>query len=429
MPLPDSILLHPIERPKKTSIGIPGSKSITNRALVLAAISEETTTLKGALWSEDTQVMVECLERLGVDILILPEASDDANRRIRVRGTGGRIRPGGTLQEPLELFVGNAGTAARFILALVCLGQGFYRISGEERMHQRPQQELVAALRALGYLIETGTDRLPAMVQGQGPKPGAACVVSTEESSQFASALWLAAEPGGWDIKMHEEDASNVPYVEMTRSMLQSFPKGKHSDYQIEPDASGGSYFWAIKYLMGASNPEALEYIEIPSWPRTRWQVDTAFPNFWPLPARVSRETDLGDSIMTSIIMAPWAEKPTTFTNLGRLRVQECERVRALHDELTKCGARLEESGNTLVVYPGPLHGAEIHTYNDHRIAMCFAVIASQVGGMVLQNPACVKKTFPNFFQKLGSSAPEGLGMKICDAASGNPLQAGDLIA
>ena len=137
-----------------------------------------------------------------------------------------------------------------------------------------------------------------------------------------------------------------------------------------------------------------------------------------------SRRTDLADSIMTAIVLAPFAATPTQFTDLGRLRVQECERVKALHTELAKCGARVEESGDTLTVYPGPLHGAEIETYNDHRVAMCFGMLGLSVSGLRLRKPACVRKTFPNFFAKLA-----GIGATVTDARTGRPLSGDDLLA
>ena len=143
----------------------------------------------------------------------------------------------------------------------------------------------------------------------------------------------------------------------------------------------------------------------------------------------VSRARDLGDSIMTAIVLAPFARGPVRFTDLGRLRVQECERVQALRVELTKCGGRVEEVGDTLLVTPGPLHGAEIETYDDHRMAMCFAVLALRVSGMKILNPACVRKTFPNFFQKLAANPPNGLGVEIRDATTGMRLQPEELVA
>ena len=165
MPLPDLIEIVPLTAPVTAEITVPGSKSITNRALILAALAEGTTTLRGALWSEDTQVMTECLTQLGFEVRVEPDPAEDCNRTITVKGLGGAIPRAGTLEKPLELFVGNAGTAARFLAAMVCLGHGVYRLSGIPRMHERPQAALFHALRELGYRIDATNDKLPAYEQ------------------------------------------------------------------------------------------------------------------------------------------------------------------------------------------------------------------------------------------------------------------------
>src|SRR4030095_5638402 len=145
MPLPDLIEIEPLAQPVAANVRAPGSKSITNRALALAALSDKTITLTGALWSEDTQVMIDCLGRLGFELKVEPDPEERSNRTIRIHGAGGQIPKAGSRPDPLELFVGNAGTAARFLSAMVCLGRGFYRLSGVERMHQRPQAALFRA--------------------------------------------------------------------------------------------------------------------------------------------------------------------------------------------------------------------------------------------------------------------------------------------
>ena len=161
-------------------------------------------------------------------------------------------------------------------------------------------------------------------------------------------------------------------------------------------------------------------------WPASGWQIDARFKDLaGPV---ISRQTQLGDSIMTAIVLAPLAGGTRTFTDLGRLRLQECERVAALRTELTKCGARVVEQGDTLTVSPSELHGAEIETYQDHRMAMCFAILGLKVPGIKIKNPACVKKTFPNFFQKLAAPPPRGLGVAIRDAAR-RPLALDELFA
>jgi 3-phosphoshikimate 1-carboxyvinyltransferase len=419
MPLPDLIEIVPPAQPLKAEVTVPGSKSITNRALILAALSEGETVLRGALWSEDTEIMVDCLQDLGFMINVAADPREPCNRTITVYGQGGAIPPGGTETAPVDLFVGNAGTVARFFAALLCLGDGVYRLHGAPRMHERPQAALFAALRELGCRIDARDDRLPAAVHGQKRVAGSGtghCSVSVAESSQFASALLLVAGVAGWQVKVVGANADELPYVEMTRAMVKSFPRGG-GDIQIEPDASSGSYFWTTPG------------VRVAHWPESGWQIDARFPAFLPLPPRISRRTDLGDSIMTAIVLAPLASQPVEFTDLGRLRVQECERVVALRTELARCGARVVEDGDTLTVYPSELHGAEVETYNDHRMAMSFATLALKVPGIRLRNPACVRKTFPNFFQKLAAPAPFGLGVGILDANGGRPLTLADLFA
>jgi 3-phosphoshikimate 1-carboxyvinyltransferase len=461
MSLPDLIEIIPLKEPVRAEVTVPGSKSITNRALILAALAEGEVTLNGALWSEDTQIMVEALQKLGFEIRVEQDPEDFCNRTITIKGLGGKIPNAGAIRKPLELFVGNAGTAARFLAAFVCLGEGCYYLRGVDRMHERPQAALFKALRQIGYRIETeyGNDRLPATIEGVGPWPGGKCKVSIEKSSQFASALLLCAKAGEWQVKVEGENAEESPYVAMTAKMIETFPH-RGGKFQIEPDTSGGSYFWAAGHLIGdpesvfkQSQPfENIFTVKVAAWPPPGLQVDTRFPGLFMLrfaitspafnshlPAsqianlcykiEVSRLKDLGDSIMTAIVLAPLGCRETMFTDLGRLRVQETERVKALKTELTKCGAKVEEKGDTLTVYPSELHGAEVETYDDHRMAMCFAILGLKVPGIKIKNPACVKKTFPNFFQKLAGPAPKGLGATILDAKTGRKLGLEELFA
>jgi 3-phosphoshikimate 1-carboxyvinyltransferase len=443
MPLPDLIEMVPLNEPVRAEITVPGSKSITNRALILAALREGETTLQGALWSEDTQVMVECLQELGFMVNVEGDPEEPCNRTITVYGKGGKVPRGGTEAQPLELFVGNAGTAARFLAAMVCLGQGVYRLHGVPRMHERPQTELFQALRELGYLVQSPNDKLPVLIHGAGPR-AARCRVSIGESSQFASALLLCAEAGRWQVTISGENPEESPYVAMTSKLISAFPRNG-GRFRVEPDASSASYFWAAGFLLSFWEPLHLvkaqtepfaahiyapaSSVVVKAGPASDWQVDAAFPRFLPLPTKISRATDLGDSIMTAVVLAPFLVKPVRFVDLGRLRFQECERVAGLRKELTKCGAKVIEEGDTLTVFPSRLHGAEIETYNDHRMAMCFATLGLKVPGIKLQNPACVKKTFPNFFQKLAVPAPRGLGATILEARTGRALSSAELFS
>ena len=491
MPLPPLIEIVPLDKPVHAEITVPGSKSITNRALVLAALADGETTLQGALWSEDTQVMVECLQELGFMVNVAADPNETCNRTITVYGLGGKVPRGGTMEQPLELFVGNAGTAARFLAAMVCLGEGVYRLHGVPRMHERPQAALFVALRELGHRVESeqGNDKLPVRIWGGrassysrsvgnlAPKYQEhltgermpSCKVSIAESSQFASALLLCEKAGGWKIEVTGENAEESPYVVMTSKLIEAFPS-RGGRFQIEPDASSGSYFWAAGKV--ADPPEFMEYsdrfgvevtskycnqVTVVAWPNSGWQVDASFPDFLMFGSyfhamrelekkgklldansvrdavglskqEISRISDLGDSIMAAIVLAPFDSEPCKFTDLGRLRLQECERVVALRTELTKCGAKVIETDDTLEVFPSQLHGAEIETYNDHRMAMCFAILGLKVPGIKIKNPACAKKTFPNFFQKLAAAPPHGLGATILDA-SGRKLAHEELFA
>jgi 3-phosphoshikimate 1-carboxyvinyltransferase len=519
MALPELIEIVPLDKPVRAEITVPGSKSITNRALILAALADGEVALKGALWSEDTQIMVACLKELGFVVHVAPEPDELCNRTILVVGQGGLVPPGGTVSEPVELFVGNAGTAARFLVPFLCLGSGVYRLHGTPRMHERPQAALFEAVRELGYNVESenGNEKLPARIfsgdvlrtpesqtefyqRKSTPPVPKQCHVSIAESSQFASALLLSSEVGGWDIEIEGENAEESPYVVMTSKLMAVFPK-KGGTFQIEPDASSGSYFWAAGTPELIAKPEKTRQdtqkgeriyttlvktrcsVSVRNWPYlSGWQVDSKFPEYIAImekfdfftpeekagldkksaelwgpnwqqrqkeeyskymeeyetehgPIKVSRQTDLGDSIMTLIALAPLSDHKTVFTNLGRLRVQECERVVALRTELTKCGAKVVEEGDTLTVYPSKpeeLHGAEIETYDDHRMAMCFAILGLKVPGIRIKNPACVKKTFPNFFQKLAAPPPQGLGAeiwKIKDGQRTRKLSGADLFA
>jgi 3-phosphoshikimate 1-carboxyvinyltransferase len=419
MSLPDVIEIVPLRAGAAAEITVPGSKSITNRALIMAALSNGPVTLRGALWSEDTQVMTDALRRLGFEIAVSPDVHEPCNRSIVIRGLGGRISGGGTAESPLELFVGNAGTAARFLAALVSLGNGAYRLHGVKRMHQRPQAALFGALRQLGSRIDSPNDRLPAVIFASGSRNGA-CRINLEESSQFGSALLLGATVGGWAIEFEGKSGEEAPYLDMTRRLIAVFPR-QGGEFPIEADASSASYLLAANWILQRS-PGA--QISVAGLPASNWQIDSAFSRFLPLPPEISRRSHLGDSIMTAIAIAPFAAAPTIFTDLERLRVQESERVAGLRAELTKCGARVVEEGEKLTVFPagGNLHGAEIETYNDHRMAMCFGVLGLKIPGIKIKNPSCVKKTFPNFFQKLAARPPAGLGAVILDSATSRPL-------
>jgi 3-phosphoshikimate 1-carboxyvinyltransferase len=428
--LPDLIEIVPPRATGPVLVTVPGSKSITNRALLLAALGSGETTLRGALWSDDVEVMVGSLRTLGFAVHVEPDEAEAGNCTIRIAGRGGEIPNAGSEDEPLSIYVGNAGTAARFLMAFVALGRGVYRLHGVERMHSRPQRALIDALRQLGYRVEDeGRGSLPATIYGEGPKPGE-CSVSIEESSQFASALLLSSRIGGWNVNVQGEDAEESAYVAMTLKLLRVFPEDG-GEFQIEPDCSSASYFVAAGALLPGLG------LQVANWPESDWQIDGRFTEFAhrfqdesaESFAPVSRIHDLGDAIMTAIAIAPLLPKPSRFEDLGRLRLQESERVYALRTGLEACGAKVIEDGDSLEVSPSSLHGAEIETYDDHRLAMCFSVLGLRVPGIRIKNPSCVAKTFPNFYAKLAAPAPDGLGVVVLDAATGRPLEGAELLA
>ena len=393
-PLPDILEIQPLTKPPNCTITVPGSKSITNRALILAALSDKKCVLRGALWADDTQVMVDSLNKLGIKTT--PSKPDEnSNCDIEVEGQGGRIP-----ESKADLYVGNAGTAARFLTALVCLGNGEYRISGDPRMHERPMKDLFDALRAHGVTVESSGDRLPAKIITKGLKRTAEPYsVRLTTSTQFASALLLIRQQADLQLSFSEWEAGEG-YLNMTENMThEGYDLSFTPDYIIEPDYSSASYFWAAGFVTNGN-------VQVTGWAKRKHylQVDGRFPEHLPPGNTVSRRKDLGDSVMTLAICALLQNQSFRLTDAARMREQETDRIKAMVIELQRVGAKAEEHENGFTVWPaepGQLHGADIETYHDHRMAMCFSVLGLKVPGIRIKNPQCVSKTFPNFFDKL----------------------------
>jgi 3-phosphoshikimate 1-carboxyvinyltransferase len=394
-PLPDILEIHPLTKPPNCTITVPGSKSITNRALILAALSDEKCTLRGTLWADDTQVMVDSLQKLGFEVTVEPDPAEECNRTITVVGRGGEIPA-----KKAELYVGNAGTAARFLTALVCLGHGEYTIRGDPRMNERPVKDLFDALRAHEVEIDASNDRLPARIISKGLKRTAKPYpVELTTSTQFASALLLVSQQADLQLAFSKWEVGEG-YLNMTENMIhEGYELAFTPDYLVEPDYSSASYFWAAKFVRGGD-------VRVAGWAQQEHylQIDGRFPKYLPPPERVSRRTDLGDSVMTLAICALFGNEPMKLVDARRMREQETDRIKAMVTELRRVGAKAEEHEDGFTVWPaepGQLHGADIETYNDHRMAMCFAVLGLKVPGIRIKNPGCVSKTFPNFFEKL----------------------------
>lgn len=364
------------------SIRVPGSKSYTNRALVLAAQADSEMRICGALRSDDTERMIECLTDLGISI------REDC---------GDLITCGGTFSKPKhELFCGNAGTVIRFLTA-VCAVRGIEcTLTGDSRMQKRPIQGLVDALNQLGAQVET-TDGCPP-VHVRGRANGDECTIKGDLSSQFISALMLAAP----DVRLHiDGTVASKPYIAMTRHMIGLFRKQESESKKqisIEGDASAATYFWALGKLIGKE-------ITVSNVPDDSLQGDARFrhliEHFEP---GIFDMNDMPDSVPTLAVFAAFQKGETSILNVPNLRVKESDRLHALATELGKMGCFVEELPDGLRIHgnPNSLHASTIETYNDHRIAMSFALAKAKIPDMVILNPECVAKTYPDFWKDFG---------------------------
>lgn len=424
---PDRLEIIPLINPPDAAVQVPGSKSITNRALVLAAMASfhSGLSLAGALRSEDTDLMVEALRALG----FLVEVSADGQGWLYVDNTlRNRIIPA----SEADLFVGNSGTTMRFLTAMVSLGTGRYRIDGNSRMRERPIQDLLDGLEQLGVTAKSkfGNQCPPVLVEAHGLQGG--CVrMRGDVSSQFLSALLMAA-PLANRLTTIEISGPlvSVPYVEMTIALMRSFGVIVQTDspkhyyipgqqrYQavcrsIEPDASAASYFFGAAAITGGR-------VTVLDLPENSIQGDVQFVDLLAdMGCRVEKcssgitvhgrplrgiDVDMNaisDTVMTLAAIACFAEGPTTIRNVAHIRHKETDRLTALAAELRKVGAEVEEFADGLRITPRPLHGAEIETYNDHRMAMSMTLIGLKVPGIVIKDPGCVAKTYPDFFSDL----------------------------
>jgi 3-phosphoshikimate 1-carboxyvinyltransferase len=424
----DSIEIRPAG-PIYGSIRPPGSKSITNRALPCAALADGVSTLRGALDSEDTRVMIECLERLGIRVEVADEGTT-----LRVHGCGGRISA-----SEADLFVGNSGTTIRFLTALVTLGSGTYRLDGIPRMRERPIGDLLAALTQLGANVRSETQNgcPPVIVQANG-LAGATTHVRGDISSQFLSGLLMAAPyaRSPFDIVVDGQLVSQ-PYVTMTLEVMRSFgvvvssdclarfqipaPRTYRAcDYAIEPDASAASYFWAAAAITGGC-------VTVEGLSQHALQGDVAFCDCLAqmgCDIRYDRHSTtvtgkklhglsvdmnaISDTVQTLAAVALFAEGPTTITGVGHIRHKETDRIGDLAREVRKFGATVDELPDGLrITPPAQLQPATIDTYHDHRMAMSLALVGLRVPRVVMNDPGCTAKTYPHFFRDLARIAQQ----------------------
>jgi 3-phosphoshikimate 1-carboxyvinyltransferase len=417
--------VQPVSRPIDATVELPGSKSLTNRALLIAALADGTSTIRRALFSDDTHAMHGALAALGIAV-----EADEPEQTYVVHGLGGRIPAA-----EATLFVGNAGTAARFLTAAVALGHGRYVVDGVPRMRQRPIQPLIDGLRQLGVDARAEFDNgcPPVIVQADG-LPGGMARVRGDISSQYFSALMQAAPYARADVDVHVEGKLvSVPYVEMTAGTMAEFgvrvdvhgedgfhvPCGQRyqaRDYVVEPDASGASYFFAaaavtgghvrVPYL-GPTSPQGdLGLLDVLERMGCRVQREAQAIELWGPEKLAGVDADferMGDVFSTLAAIAPFAAGPVRISGVAQTHHEESDRPVAVATELRRMGIGVEDDWDSLVIHPGAPRPAEIHTYDDHRIAMSFAITGLKAPGITILEPGCVSKTFPEFFEVLES--------------------------
>ena len=432
---PPTLEIVPLAKPVDAVVSVPGSKSITNRALVLAALGSRVTAcfLKGALRSEDTEVMVDCLTKLGFQVTWFDDII------LVDRNESGRLIP--ALEA--DLYVANSGTTIRFLTAMLAAGEGRYRLGGVPRMHERPIGDLLDALQQLGVRAEseTGNGCPPVVIETSGLR-GGTVRIRADISSQYLSALLMAAPFADGPVTIElEGTAVSEPYIFMTEIMMADFDyfvdhfaPGHYrtgtignsvtlrGDYTIEPDASAASYFFAVAAITGGR-------ILVRGMKRDMLQGDVLFVDALARMGCIITESAEGiavggrplrgvdidmnaisDTMMTLAAVACFAEGPTTIRNVAHVRHKETDRIAAMAAELRKLGATVDEFDDGLTITPGALHGATVETYRDHRMAMSLALIGFKVSGVVIDDPGCVAKTYPGFWEDLQKLSEGGDG-------------------
>lgn len=415
----DSIEIEPVAEPIDAEIRPPGSKSITNRALICSALAKGTSVLCGALRSEDTEVMVAGLQALGFDV-----RSDWNASTIEVTGEAGRIPASAA-----DLNLANSGTSIRFLTALCAIGQGQFKLDGVSRMRQRPIAELVDALNQLGGQVSCAEGCPPVSVDARGLAGGSA-TVRCDRSSQFLSALLMVLpQTSKYSVVQVEGRLVSKPYIDMTCQLMSRFgvdvsqigsdysidPRHSYQGlkFEIEPDASAASYFWAAAAItqgrcrvdglkLGALQGDVrfLQVLEEMGCQIIDDETGSAIYG-GPLKGIEVNMNDISDTVQTLAAVALFAEGPTTITGVAHNRHKETDRIADLATELRKLGATVDELSDGLRITPGQLQPAQIETYDDHRMAMALSLVGLRQEGVTILNPGCTSKTYPGFFDDL----------------------------
>jgi 3-phosphoshikimate 1-carboxyvinyltransferase len=426
---PERLPIQPLAGPIDVELAVPGSKSITNRALLLGALADGPVTLTGALFANDPFYMLGALCSLGFEVEARPEESI-----LRVVGRNGTIPT-----KQADLFIGNAGTAMRFLTAGLSIGEGHFRLDGNARMRERPIRDLVDGLQKLGVPIrcEQNNGCPPVIIDAAG-LPGGRAQMDGSRSSQFVSAVLMAAPYARTPLNVEVVgEFVSRPYVELTLATMNDFgvttaregerifhpahgQRYRAGEYAVEGDASAATYFLAAAAILGgravvtnlrSDSPQG-DAAFADMLARMGCQVRRGFlpggtgveiirdpkTKLAPLEADLN---DMPDTVQTLAAVALFADGRSRFTDIGNLRLKETDRLSALHAELTRLGAEVKEGPDWLEVAPGQPRGAEIQTYDDHRMAMSMALVGLARPDVAILNPACVAKTYPLYFEDL----------------------------
>ena len=417
------IEIQPIRNPIDTTIEVPGSKSYTNRALLVAALARGSSTITGALFSDDTHYMCNALQKLGIEI-----DADEKQARFEVHGNGGDIPVSSA-----ELYIGNSGTTSRSLTAYVSLGRGKFVIDGDAPMrHGRPIADLLDALTQIGVSARSQFDNghLPVIIEANGLE-GGKTRLDVSKSSQFLTALLLIAPYAKNDVEIQVVGEREMPYIDITLAVMEAFGVEVVSEgyryfrieegqryqpriYNVEPDASNASYFFAAAALTGGR--VTVEHLSLDSMQgdiqfvrileQMGCQVTVSDNGITLTGPRQLRGVDadmraISDTSLTLAAIAPFADSKVTLRNIEHTRWQETDRIHAMVTELRKLGVPVIEHQDGLEISPSPVTPAAIDTYEDHRMAMAFALVGLKASGIRINDPECVSKTFPNYFEVL----------------------------
>ena len=421
--LPEELEIEPLGGPVDATVRVPGSKSVTNRALLIAALGDGASTIENCLFSEDSYWLMRALVQLGFDV----RASRTIGE-ITVIGQRGIIPRRG-----VGVFVGNAGTVGRFLPPTLALGEGPYVVDGTPRMRERPVEDLVDAMRLLGAAVgyAEADARFPLRVEGGGLRGGKARV-RAKCSSQVVSGLLMAAPYARKPVTLEVEGREEWPYVGITAEVMRAFGVEvrigdgawyvvepavyRAGEYGVEPDASGASYFMAAAAVtggrvripgLGAGSPQGdLRFAQVLGEMGCGVEVGEDRVEVRGTERLQGVEVDMNafsDTMITLAAIAPFASTPTNIKNVEHTRYQETDRVAAVATELRRLGITVEEGRDRLRITPGTVRPATVETYGDHRMAMAFAVTGLVAPGVRIRDPGCVAKTFPDYFERLES--------------------------